>query len=169
VALPVQLRPYTDYIWQRNAFEIGRGVGMEGQRQYPGSDYSVPYWNARQYGFITAGASQLLAWKTLGSCEVVVVPDCDLVEQTGCDDDEGCYFSDPTAGTTLCWDKGDLVDGADCSSASAMCLPGLDCFLDPGSSAPYTYHCRAYCDDTHPCSTGTCQETDAILGVKVCF
>ena len=67
--LPVHLREYTDYLWQRNAFEIGKGGGVEGKRQYAGSDLSVPYWNARRYGFVTEGAGQVLAWQPLGDCD----------------------------------------------------------------------------------------------------
>ncbi len=67
-ALPVHLRRYTDYIWQRNPFALGRPSNIEGHRQYPGSDYSVPYWNARRYGFIEEGAGQVLAWEDLGEC-----------------------------------------------------------------------------------------------------
>ncbi len=66
--LPIQLRRHTDFLWQRNPFELGIGAGAEGGRQYAGSDYSEPYWNARRYGFITAGKGQVLAWKTVGDC-----------------------------------------------------------------------------------------------------
>ncbi|MBM4373316.1 MAG: hypothetical protein FJ098_16790, partial [Deltaproteobacteria bacterium] len=66
--LPVHLRKHTDYLWQRNPFELGALAGVEGKRQFAGSDYSVPYWNARRYGFITAGEGQVLAWKSLGDC-----------------------------------------------------------------------------------------------------
>lgn len=66
--LPVHLREYTDYLWQRNPFELGKGAGLEGGRQYAGSDYSVPYWNARRYGFVTEGESQVLVWKESGPC-----------------------------------------------------------------------------------------------------
>ena len=167
-ALPVDLRNHTDYLWQRNPFAIGRAVSVEGGGQYPGSDYSVPYWNARKYGFITEGANQLLAWQTTGTCGPVVNPTCDLVLQTGCEDGEACYFSDPQNGSSLCWDEGSLPNGADCSSM-ALCAPGHDCFLDQGSD-PHTYTCRAYCDDDHPCETGTCTENaDVILGWKVCL
>ena len=73
-ALPVELRNHTDYLWQRNPFAIGRAVSVEGGGQYPGSDYSVPYWNARKYGFIEEGADQLLAWQTTGTCGPVENP-----------------------------------------------------------------------------------------------
>jgi hypothetical protein len=69
LALPPDLRPYTDYLWQRNPFAIGAGTGKQGGRQYAGSDLSVPYWNARLYGFITEGTGQVLAWKVLGECD----------------------------------------------------------------------------------------------------
>ncbi|MBM4398058.1 MAG: hypothetical protein FJ087_20520 [Deltaproteobacteria bacterium] len=62
--LPVQLRQYTDWLWQRNPFELNKGVGLEGGVQMPGADLSEPYWNARRYGFVTEGAGQVLAWET---------------------------------------------------------------------------------------------------------
>ncbi len=67
--LPVDLRQHTDYLWQRNPFALRKGVGIEGGTQYPGTDLSVPYWNARRYGFITAGAGQVLAWRDAGGCD----------------------------------------------------------------------------------------------------
>ncbi len=67
--LPVHLRNSTDYLWQRNAFDLGGPAGEEGARQYAGSDYSVPFWNARRYGFIDDGEGQVLAWKPVGNCD----------------------------------------------------------------------------------------------------
>ena len=67
--LPLHLRKHTDYLWQRNPFQLGAGANPEGQRQFAGSDLSVPYWNARRYGFINAGQGQVLAWQDAGSCE----------------------------------------------------------------------------------------------------
>jgi hypothetical protein len=61
--LPINLRKYSDYIWQRNPFTLARGAAAEGKRQYAGSDYSVPYWNARRYGFVTEGQGHVLAWQ----------------------------------------------------------------------------------------------------------
>ncbi len=69
VALPVNLRKHTDYLWQRNPFDLSAGAGIQGKRQFAGSDYSVPYWNARRYGFVEEGSGQVLAWKPLGDCE----------------------------------------------------------------------------------------------------
>ncbi len=66
--LPVNLRTYTDWLWQRNPFELRKGVGLEGGVQEPGADVSEPYWNARRYGFITKGAGQVLAWEENGAC-----------------------------------------------------------------------------------------------------
>ncbi len=66
--LPVHLRKYTDYLWQRNPTQLGVATGVEGGTQYAGSDYSVPYWNARRYGFVTEGAGQVLGWRPSGDC-----------------------------------------------------------------------------------------------------
>jgi len=66
--LPIHLRRHTDFLWQRNPFTLGTSVGVEGHRQFAGSDYSEPYWNARRYGFVTEGQDQVLAWKELGDC-----------------------------------------------------------------------------------------------------
>lgn len=68
-ALPVNLRNHTDYLWQRNPFELGAGANPEGWRQFAGSDYSVPFWNALRYGFITQGDGEVLAWHPVGECE----------------------------------------------------------------------------------------------------
>jgi hypothetical protein len=67
--LPVHLRKSTDYLWQRNPFQLGSGAHMEGWRQFAGSDLSVPYWNARRYAFRTEGHGQVLAWQPAGACE----------------------------------------------------------------------------------------------------
>ena len=67
--LPVALRQYTDWLWQRNPYALRKGVGLEGGTQEPGADLSEPYWNARRYGFITEGAGQVLAWEDAGTCE----------------------------------------------------------------------------------------------------
>jgi len=66
--LPVALRQYTDWLWQRNPYQLRKGVGLEGGTQMPGADLSEPYWNARRYGFLTAGAGQVLAWEDAGAC-----------------------------------------------------------------------------------------------------
>ena len=44
------MRPATDFIWQRNPFNlVGGGYGtVEG----PGIDYILPYWMARYYGVL---------------------------------------------------------------------------------------------------------------------
>lgn len=93
---------------------------------------------------------------------------CDPVRQTGCSTGEGCYYMDPVEGSTECWTEGTLAEGEDCGSMIEFCLPGLDCVLEPGSS-PYEYYCRAYCDDDHPCTTGTCTTTDATSALKFCM
>ena len=62
-----------------------------------------------------------------------------------------------------------LGDGADCTSFMELCQAGLDCFPDDPDDLPNTaYHCRAYCDAQHPCSTGTCQSTSFIQGWQYC-
>jgi hypothetical protein len=68
LALPVALRQYTDWLWQRNPYALRKGVWLEGAVQMPGADLSEPYWNARRYGFITEGAGQVLAWESVGDC-----------------------------------------------------------------------------------------------------
>lgn len=67
-ALPPQLRKFSDFLWQRCPFCVGAWAVQEGGRQFAGSDFSVPYWNARRYGLVTAGAGQVLAWAAVGSC-----------------------------------------------------------------------------------------------------
>ena len=52
--IPVPLRPTTDFLWQRDPFQLsGGGYGtIEGA----GIDYILPYWMARYYGVISADA-----------------------------------------------------------------------------------------------------------------
>ena len=66
--LPPRLRRYADFMWQRSPFHIGERRGDDGRKQSPGRDLAEPYWMARYYGFIQAGASTVLAWQDLGPC-----------------------------------------------------------------------------------------------------
>lgn len=66
--LPVELRPWEDFLWQRSPFPIGQRVAVDGQEQSPGRDLSEPYWIARHYGSLTEGAGQVLAWRDAGGC-----------------------------------------------------------------------------------------------------
>lgn len=93
---------------------------------------------------------------------------CDLISQTGCETaGEACYYSDPDVASTLCWAEGSLGEGDDCGSME-FCAAGLDCFMVEGTD-PIEYRCRAYCDDAHPCDSGTCQATDLIHGIHLCL
>jgi uncharacterized protein (TIGR03437 family) len=57
--VPVPLRPPTDFLWQRNPFQLaGGGSGVvEGS----GIDYILPYWMGRYYGVISAALVQSAA------------------------------------------------------------------------------------------------------------
>jgi hypothetical protein len=66
--LPAPLRAYADFMWQRSPFQIGDNHAVDGQLQSPGRDLAEPYWMARYYGLIEAGAGQVLAWREAGSC-----------------------------------------------------------------------------------------------------
>jgi len=57
--VPVPQRPTTDFLWQRNPFNLmGGGFGtVEGA----GIDYILPYWMARYYGTIANGDSVVSA------------------------------------------------------------------------------------------------------------
>ena len=57
--IPVPIRPPTDFLWQRDPFQLtGGGVGtIEGS----GIDYLLPYWMGRYYGVITSPAVQSAA------------------------------------------------------------------------------------------------------------
>ncbi len=65
--LPMDLRAYGDFIWQRDPYQID--YGSDGREQSPGVDYIEAYWMARHHGLITEGAGQVLAWRDEGSCE----------------------------------------------------------------------------------------------------
>jgi hypothetical protein len=59
--IPVADRPYQDFLWQRDPFEMrcngvncsGDQVDCDGSRESAGIDYILPYWMARYYGVIT--------------------------------------------------------------------------------------------------------------------
>ena len=53
--VPVPLRPPTDFLWQRNPYQLAGGSGL---REGAGIDYILPYWMARYYGVIAASPVQ---------------------------------------------------------------------------------------------------------------
>jgi hypothetical protein len=48
--IPVNDRYTTDFLWQRNPFQLAGGGG--GTIETPGVDYILPYWMARYYGVL---------------------------------------------------------------------------------------------------------------------
>jgi hypothetical protein len=66
--LPVSLRAYADFAWQRNPFRLGDNHAQDGVVQSPGRDLTEAYWLARYYGFINEGRGQVLAWRDVGAC-----------------------------------------------------------------------------------------------------
>lgn len=57
--IPVDLRTPTDFLWQRNPFQLsGGGDGLIGNA---GVDYILPYWMARYYGVIANSRVQSAA------------------------------------------------------------------------------------------------------------
>jgi len=51
--IPVPLRPTTDFLWQRDPFQLAGGG--YGTIETAGIDYILPYWMGRYYGVISAG------------------------------------------------------------------------------------------------------------------
>jgi hypothetical protein len=48
--LPIEKRPATDFLWQRDPFSLDGGG--DGHQQYCGVDLVLPYWQARAFGMI---------------------------------------------------------------------------------------------------------------------
>lgn len=46
--VPIELRPPTDFVWQRNPFQLWGG--LHGTIETAGIDYILPYWMSRYYG-----------------------------------------------------------------------------------------------------------------------
>jgi uncharacterized protein (TIGR03437 family) len=57
--VPVPMRPPTDFLWQRDPFQLS--AGGNGFIESPGIDYTLPYWMARYYGVLPASAVQSAA------------------------------------------------------------------------------------------------------------
>jgi len=106
----------------------------------------------------------------------------------GCAADAGCDLFDATAGTPcptgqmcardnpiasggcdimMCIEEGTGALGDECIDSGSGCLPNSGCYGNPTDG----YHCRAYCDTTHTCSTGTCttlgSEGEPDLGICI--
>jgi hypothetical protein len=56
--VPVVLRPPTDYLWQRNPFQVSGGSSES--IETAGIDYILPYWMGRYYGVIAPDPVQPL-------------------------------------------------------------------------------------------------------------
>jgi uncharacterized protein (TIGR03437 family) len=54
--VPVPLRPPTDYLWQRDPFQLTGGGSSTVES--PGIDYILPYWMGRYYGVISPDSVQ---------------------------------------------------------------------------------------------------------------
>jgi uncharacterized protein (TIGR03437 family) len=62
--VPVPLRPPTDFLWQRDPFQLsGGGIGTI---ESPGIDYILSYWMGRYYGVISPGGVQSSAAPGIG-------------------------------------------------------------------------------------------------------
>lgn len=57
--VPVALRPPTDFLWQRDPFQLSGGGS--GVIEAAGIDYILPYWMARYYGVISGASVQSAA------------------------------------------------------------------------------------------------------------
>ncbi|MDP8255204.1 MAG: hypothetical protein P9M14_05600, partial [Candidatus Alcyoniella australis] len=51
----IENRCPTDYVWQRNSWEISCGGSDNLRQTYAGIDYITPYWIGRYYGFVPPG------------------------------------------------------------------------------------------------------------------
>ncbi|HXB73717.1 MAG TPA: hypothetical protein VNY05_36095 [Candidatus Acidoferrales bacterium] len=60
--IPVPLRVPTDFLWQRDPFQLAGGGS--GRVESPGIDYILPYWMGRYYGVIAGSAVQSAAAPT---------------------------------------------------------------------------------------------------------
>lgn len=66
--LPAGLRPYADFTWQRNPYQIGDG-GNGGRHQSPGRDLSQAFWLGTAYGMLPQAKGKVLAWQDGASCQ----------------------------------------------------------------------------------------------------
>jgi uncharacterized protein (TIGR03437 family) len=64
IPVPVPLRTPTDFLWQRDPFQLTGGASST--IESPGIDYILPYWMGRYYGLISPGAVQSSAAPSVG-------------------------------------------------------------------------------------------------------
>lgn len=70
-ALPMAVRRYGDYTWQRSPYQMHMVDGSDGREQSPGIDLTESYWLARFYGFVPESAGLVLGWREVadaGQC-----------------------------------------------------------------------------------------------------
>ncbi len=62
VAIDVKDRVADDFIWQREPFKLTKGG--DGKSVHPGADFTLPYWMARRYGYLSDDAKgTCLRWQ----------------------------------------------------------------------------------------------------------
>lgn len=71
--VPVPERPTTDFLWQRDPFEL-TGSG-DGSTESAGIDYILPYWMARYYGLITSASVVNAALPSITLASTTVAPE----------------------------------------------------------------------------------------------
>jgi uncharacterized protein (TIGR03437 family) len=71
--VPVPLRPTTDFLWQRDPFEL-TGTG-DGTIESAGIDYILPYWMARYYDLVTSASVVNAALPTTTLTSTTVSPE----------------------------------------------------------------------------------------------
>ncbi len=71
--VPVPLRPTTDFLWQRDPFEL-TGTG-DGTIESAGIDYILPYWMARYYNLVTSASVVNAALPTTTLTSTTVSPE----------------------------------------------------------------------------------------------
>lgn len=69
-ALPVELRRFTDFLWQRSPYELGELYSVSGSTQSAGLDLIEAFWLARYDDALSEGEGQVLAWRDVGNCAI---------------------------------------------------------------------------------------------------
>jgi uncharacterized protein (TIGR03437 family) len=148
--VPVPLRPPTDFLWERDPFELTGGGSS--RVESPGIDYILPYWMGRYYSVISSDAVQSSAAHTIAVAPGSLATMYGSNLATGNTSAGALPLSDTLGGLTLSVTD---ADGAQFPAALTFVSPTQVNFVVPSGAA--------LGDATFTASNGSASQTATTL------